>query len=412
MEQNFHQKLSSLYRNRLLSSILFFALFIALAVWNIFARRNMVTPLLYNFLLMGISLLLSLIVEYLWRKFTPMHIHRYAYLVQLVLIFAILAFIALTTNFQGEHIPSAICLSVLSADAFLDIILLIADLGMVMRHECLQFDGIVVQTKRGKFKTIRNRSNGELITFKKVELAENIHYRIYYYPHSKIMVFEQLPDEVSMYENSDIEVEDVPHPLDDIDPDAFTPPVQPVDITVPPVSKIKKRLIIIGSVGIDLVAGVLGLLLGQQFWYALIPLIFGEIFLFAHLQDKEKRARCTRRMEGVIVDIVRRRSGKSTSYYPVIEYHVGQKTYRFEGNIGTPSWSQGEIVPIYFNPNDPTDVMQASNATAVVTLVIALIALIIGVGMILFNLYDVGMRNTTPQTPEVIAFCRSIFHIK
>lgn len=95
----------------------------------------------------------------------------------------------------------------------------------------------------------------------------------------------------------------------------------------------------------------------------LIGLIFMGIGIYTLVSGNAKAKRCTEETSGVVVEVVEERKtdsdGKTTySYYPVIEYRVGEESITKKHNIGSGNSSkyiEGDEIDILYDPNSIED---------------------------------------------------------
>lgn len=84
-------------------------------------------------------------------------------------------------------------------------------------------------------------------------------------------------------------------------------------------------------------------------FFLMIPMIIlSEVF-----KSKELKIRCTRRTTGFCVDTVRRRSGKHSHRYPIVEFEVNGVTHTVELSITCSRDAVGDIYTLYYDPLDP-----------------------------------------------------------
>ena len=74
---------------------------------------------------------------------------------------------------------------------------------------------------------------------------------------------------------------------------------------------------------------------------------------------KKKELKCTSKTYGKVIDIVRRRTydsdgGSSSSWYPIIEYNIGELKFIKQYSYGsTPAeYAIGQDIEVYYNPED------------------------------------------------------------
>ena len=84
-------------------------------------------------------------------------------------------------------------------------------------------------------------------------------------------------------------------------------------------------------------------------FFLMIPMIIlSEVF-----KSKELKIRCTRRTTGFCVDTVRRRSGKHSHRYPIVEFEAGGMTHTVELSVSCSRDAVGDIYTLYYDPLDP-----------------------------------------------------------
>ena len=84
-----------------------------------------------------------------------------------------------------------------------------------------------------------------------------------------------------------------------------------------------------------------------------IPFFVLAIILSEVFKSKELKIRCTRRATGFCVDTVRRRSGKHSHRYPIVEFEAGGVTHTVELSITCSRDAVGDIYTLYYDPLDP-----------------------------------------------------------
>lgn len=84
-----------------------------------------------------------------------------------------------------------------------------------------------------------------------------------------------------------------------------------------------------------------------------LPLFVTSIVLSEVFKSKELKIRCTRRTTGFCVDTVRRKSGKHSHRYPIVEFEVKGVTHTVELSITCSRDAVGDIYTLYYDPLDP-----------------------------------------------------------
>ena len=93
--------------------------------------------------------------------------------------------------------------------------------------------------------------------------------------------------------------------------------------------------------------------LNPGFMLLAIPFFVTSIILSEVFKSKELKIRCTRRTTGFCVDTVRRRSGKHSHRYPIVEFEAGGVTHTVELSITGSRDAVGDIYTLYYDPLDP-----------------------------------------------------------
>ena len=87
----------------------------------------------------------------------------------------------------------------------------------------------------------------------------------------------------------------------------------------------------------------------------LIPfLILSEVF-----KGKELKIRCTKRTTAFCIDTVRRRSGKTSTRHPIVEFEVKGVTHTVELSVSCSRDAVGDLYTLYYDPLDPDVVRPA-----------------------------------------------------
>ena len=94
--------------------------------------------------------------------------------------------------------------------------------------------------------------------------------------------------------------------------------------------------------------------------FLLVGIIFAIAGIIVMQQDNSLKKRCTEQAIGTVVEVICERDSNTTSdditytYFPVIEYQVGDRTISQRSRSGQtpPKYQVGDQVEIYYNPND------------------------------------------------------------
>ncbi len=84
-----------------------------------------------------------------------------------------------------------------------------------------------------------------------------------------------------------------------------------------------------------------------------IPFFVLAFILSETFKSKELKLRCTHRATGFCVDTVRRKSGKSSTRHPIVEFEVNGITHTVELSISCSRDAVGDIYTLYYDPLDP-----------------------------------------------------------
>ncbi len=88
-----------------------------------------------------------------------------------------------------------------------------------------------------------------------------------------------------------------------------------------------------------------------SFLFIIPSILLSEVF-----KSKELKLRCTRRTTAFCIDTVRRRSGKSSTRHPIVEYEVKGVTHTAELSISCSRDAVGDLYTICYDPLDPDTV--------------------------------------------------------
>lgn len=124
----------------------------------------------------------------------------------------------------------------------------------------------------------------------------------------------------------------------------------------------------------------------------MIFLLVGIIFIIAGIavinQGNVLKNRCTEETIGTVVEVICELDSNTTdssyTYYPVIEYQVGDRTISQKSRSGQypPKYKVGEQVEIYYNPNNVEEYIIKGDSTqkylAIGCIVLGSIAVAVG----------------------------------
>ena len=84
-----------------------------------------------------------------------------------------------------------------------------------------------------------------------------------------------------------------------------------------------------------------------------IPLFVLAIILSEVFKSKELKIRCTKRTTAFCIDTVRRRSGKTSTRHPIVEFEVKGVTHTVELSISCSRDAVGDLYTLCYDPLDP-----------------------------------------------------------
>lgn len=95
--------------------------------------------------------------------------------------------------------------------------------------------------------------------------------------------------------------------------------------------------------------------------FLLVGFVFVVVGIIAMIQSDGLKERCTEETIGTVVEVIRERNSNTSNrtsnsytYFPVIEYQVGDRTVSQKSQFGQnpPKYKVGEQLEICYNPND------------------------------------------------------------
>lgn len=90
-----------------------------------------------------------------------------------------------------------------------------------------------------------------------------------------------------------------------------------------------------------------------------IPFFALAIILSEVFKSKELKIRCTKRTTAFCIDTVRRRSGKTSTRHPIVEFEVKGVTHTVELSVSCSRDAVGDLYTINYDPLDPDVVLPA-----------------------------------------------------
>ena len=104
--------------------------------------------------------------------------------------------------------------------------------------------------------------------------------------------------------------------------------------------------------------------------FVLVGIIFVTVGIIVMKQGDRLKKRCTEETIGTVVEVICERDSNTTSdstytYYPVIEYQVGDRTISQKSRSGQnpPKYQVGQQVEIYYNPNNVEEYIIKGDST-------------------------------------------------
>lgn len=130
-------------------------------------------------------------------------------------------------------------------------------------------------------------------------------------------------------------------------------------------------------------------------FYFVAVIIFAIMIIVVENMKKDYE-KCTQEVEAVVVrnDLVKKRSGKGTLYYPVYEYEYNGKKYLQQGPVGNKSIRHdvGDKVTIHIDPDRPSRFYDEKE-DRIVTVVMSLIAVFFFVIALIFTVSSVKAKK-------------------
>lgn len=122
----------------------------------------------------------------------------------------------------------------------------------------------------------------------------------------------------------------------------------------------------------------------------IVGLVIIAVGIFLIINGKNLEKRCTESAEGTVVEIVvdsqtDSDGTPSTTYYPIIEYKVGEQIVSKQSSTGSGSsdYKIGEKVEILYNPNKAEEYIikgdKSSNVLGIVFIVVGIFMTCVGI---------------------------------
>ena len=130
--------------------------------------------------------------------------------------------------------------------------------------------------------------------------------------------------------------------------------------------------------------------------FLLVGIIFVVAGIVVMIQGDSLKQRCTEETIGTVVEVICETSYSAENeltytYYPVIEYQVGERAITQKSSSGQypPKYKVGQQVEIYYNPNDVEEYIIKDDSTTkylgIGFVVLGSIATVVGSGVLIKN---------------------------
>ena len=127
----------------------------------------------------------------------------------------------------------------------------------------------------------------------------------------------------------------------------------------------------------------------KKIFVILFGIIFIVVGIFLLINGKQKAKRCTEEIIGTIVEIKEETSTDTNgvieyTYYPIIEYQVGEKTITKQSSTGsnTSKYNLNDKIDLLYNPNNIEEFIikgdKSSNYIGIVFIVLGTITFFVG----------------------------------
>ena len=351
----------------------------------------------------GIGLALSAAEYAIERALYKKGKKAFGFFLGLLLLLLILLETRLLGGYTYLFYPTV--LAFLSTRLLIPVISLLRDLGSLRDEKPCEAVGKI---KAGTHRKNTESGRGAYVLFED-ELTHEVHllhmghisplhrYRVFYLPHSGLAVGEVIPDNITFdpFGNPierEIEVEQpaekpayseegytekpdyTEEPAEKPwyqNPEAFSskpPKPEPKEDTSMPdpnsperkraakfgvASKVCKVLTFVFFGGMFLGAFMAKENLNPGAMLLTIPFFVLAIILSEVFKSKELKIRCTKRTTAFCIDTVRRRSGKTSTRHPIVEFEVKGVTHTVELSISCSRDAVGDLYTLCYDPLDP-----------------------------------------------------------
>ena len=351
----------------------------------------------------GIGLALSAAEYAIERALYKKGKKAFGFFLGLLLLLLILLETRLLGGYTYLFYPTV--LAFLSTRLLIPVISLLRDLGSLRDEKPCEAVGKI---KAGTHRKNTESGRGAYVLFED-ELTHEVHllhmghisplhrYRVFYLPHSGLAVGEVIPDNITFdpfgnpiereieaeqtaekpayseegyTEKPDYTEEPAEKPWYQ-NPEAFSskpPKPEPKENTSMPdpnsperkkaakfgvASKVCKVLTFVFFGGMFLGAFMAKENLNPGAMLLTIPFFVLAIILSEVFKSKELKIRCTKRTTAFCIDTVRRRSGKTSTRHPIVEFEVKGVTHTVELSVSCSRDAVGDLYTINYDPLDP-----------------------------------------------------------
>ncbi len=205
------------------------------------------------------------------------------------------------------------------------------------------------------------------------EMSPDHRYRVWYLPRTGLAVSDPIPEDAELDPFGNLIQHTDPFASNgrEQEPSEPNPPRRPESASRDPNSPERRRaaqlalwsrvcqFLSYGLIGLAFLSAVIFKTTDQDpmfFVFMVFPAV-GLLVLSNHLKNRGLKLRCTVQATAHCVDTVRRRSGKHSHYYPIVEYEVDGVPHTAELSTACSPNAVGEPYTVYYDPLDPKTVI-------------------------------------------------------
>lgn len=201
------------------------------------------------------------------------------------------------------------------------------------------------------------------------EISPDHRYRVWYLPRTGLAVSEPIPDDAefdpfgNLIQHHDPFATDTDNSTDGFGSAADTEGSPRPDPNSPDRRRAAQwvlwsricKVLSIGMLGLGFVLAAVSNVERDAPYAAFFLILpaFGLMLLSGVCKSRELKIRCTVSTTARCVDTVRRRSGKHSLYYPIVEFEVDGVPYTVELTVTCSDMDIGELYTIFYDPLDP-----------------------------------------------------------